>query len=84
MSNAVLNAHIMLGYPCGEGADLREVADWAGELIMSGNGGLNQEQIELLNLIGDFLFSENPAQGERESALEAYCALRDSISGHTE
>lgn len=34
MSNELLNAHIMLGEPCGEDAGLYEIADWAGYLIM--------------------------------------------------
>jgi len=35
MSNAALNAHIMFGEPCGEDVGLDEIADWAGELLMS-------------------------------------------------
>jgi len=40
MSNAVLNAHIMFGEPCGEGAGLNEIADWAVELLMSGHSDI--------------------------------------------
>lgn len=40
MSNAVLNAHIMFGEPCGEDAGLYEIADWAGELLMSGHSDI--------------------------------------------
>ena len=34
MSNASINAHIAMGEPCGEGADLATIADWAGELVL--------------------------------------------------
>lgn len=34
MSNAVINAHIQMGEPCGPNATLDEIADWAGGLIM--------------------------------------------------
>ena len=34
MSNEALNAHISFGEPCGNDADLAEIADWAGEKVM--------------------------------------------------
>ena len=81
MSNAVLNAHIMLGEPCGEGAELSTIADWAGELILSGNGGLTKQQMARLRSIGEFLHTETPEPGQREWALEEYYRLWDSIAG---
>jgi hypothetical protein len=81
MSNAVLNAHLMLGEPCGEGAELSEIADWAGELIMSGNGGLTKQQVLWLKSIGEFLHTEHSEPGQREWALEEYYRLWDSVSG---
>lgn len=81
MSNAVLSAHIMLGEPCGEGADLATIADWAGELIMSGNGGLTKQQLTWVSSIGEFLHTEQPEPGQREFALEEYYRLWDSVSG---
>jgi len=82
MSNAVLNAHIMLGEPCGEDAELSIIADWAGELIMSGNGGLTRQQLMWLRSIGEFLHTEQPEQGQRKWALEEYYRLWDSVSGN--
>ena len=82
MSNAVLNAHIMLGEPCGEDAELSAIADWAGELIMSGNGGLTKEQLSWVRSIGEFLHTEQPEPGQREWALEEYYRLWDSVAGN--
>lgn len=81
MSNAVLNAHIILGEPCGEDAELSTIADWAGELILSGNGGLTKQQMAWLRSIGEFLNTERPEPVQREWALEEYYRLWDSIAG---
>ena len=37
MSNELINAHIALGEPCGEEAELSVIADWAGYMIMEIN-----------------------------------------------
>lgn len=34
MSNALFEAHDTLGSPCGENADLDEIADWAGSVLL--------------------------------------------------
>ena len=83
MSNAVINAHITMGEPCGDGASLSEIADWAGEIILSGNGGLTSQQVAWLQSIGEFLHTETPEPGQREWALEEYYRLWDSVSGRT-
>ena len=81
MSNAAINAHISLGEPCGEDADLSTIADWAGELILSGNGGLTKRQVAWLRSLGEFLHTDMPEPGQREWALEEYYRLWDSVAG---
>jgi hypothetical protein len=34
MSNDVMNAHIKYGKPCGEDADVFQIADWAGSMLL--------------------------------------------------
>ena len=81
MSNAVLNAHIQMGEPCGEDAELSEIADWAGELILSGNGVMNAPQLSMLRDIGEYLHMEEKNDEARKYALERYFQLFDSVSG---
>ena len=81
MSNAVLNAHIQMGEPCGEDADLFQIADWAGELILSGNGALTDAQLSMLRDIGEYLHTEEKNDDARRYALERYFQLYDSVTG---
>jgi len=81
MSNAALEAHLLLGEPCGDDAVLSEIAAWAGELILSGNGGLTGQQILWLRSIGEFLHTEQPEPGQRKWALDEYYRLWNSVRG---
>ena len=83
MTNAVINAHIVMGEPCGEDACLDEIADWAGELVLSGNGGLTPNQLSMLRDIGEYLHSDEINEPARQYALERYFALYDSVSGRS-
>lgn len=81
MSNALIKAHIRFGEPCGEDAGLSELAEWAGELIMSGNGGLNAHQLSMFREIGEYLHFEEYNDESRKHALNLYFQLFDSVSG---
>ena len=79
MSNALLNAHTMLGEPCGNGADLSEIAEWAGEILLSSNWGMTEHQISMLEKIGGYLQTEVQNDAARKDALEMYSKLIDSV-----
>ncbi len=50
MSNAALNAHIMFGEPCGEDAGFDEIADWAGELLISKHSDIQRSEIKTIRV----------------------------------
>ena len=52
MSNALLNAHIAFGEPCGENAEFVVIADWAGELLLADHQELLSRQRKSNPLIG--------------------------------
>jgi hypothetical protein len=47
MSNNLLNAHVALGEPCGPDATLKEMADWAGGLLLDAiqEGGATEKKL---------------------------------------
>ena len=72
-----------MGEPCGEDAGLSEIADWAGELLLGGNGGLSQHQMSMLRDIGVYLHIEERNDEARKYAIERYFQLFDSVTGRT-
>jgi hypothetical protein len=82
MSSSLLNAHIMMGEPCGPDAEFSQMADWAGEIILNNKPmPLSRHQWLLLKEIGEYLHCENKAnEASRKEALQAYFNLHDSCS----
>ena len=62
MSNQLLNTHIMLGEPCGDGADIWEIAEWAGDLILDQKNRIEELKAKQEKIIAEIknAFGEHP------------------------
>lgn len=64
MSNDALNAHIQFGEPCGPDAELSQIADWAGSLLLEEN-----KETEKLRARVDELEAHLKSQTESEEVF---------------
>ena len=65
MSSELLNAHIAYGEPCGPNADMSQLQDWAGSLLMD-NGNIVFTTDELR----DIRVCINVSMGTLDDAIE--------------